>query len=961
MVDASPLQRFQQGIAMLRELGFLELFVHDASEVRQSLHNLDVFLAEKPLPWHPEEYSRIEAEIVRSVFDHASNHLAKLLGLSVADAMRLLPAPEPELGFNQLPGLARCVGEVNAGLRPLQELRSRFVAVFEDRPRIGDRMAVLAAHRLTRGIPTDRLAGSALLAGPRGAGRTWVARSFAQALRHHQSRSPPAMTEIDLAEFTDAELGPTALFQKLEQITRVAEHGVIVFDNVEQAIAEVMALVSSMVETGTVRYAGQVLTFGGNFVFLILTAEVSGLESDGFVPQTIQSRLGRTLRSSIDEIILVPRPPVEVLKRMATKEVMDCIADVWRHAGHEVSVDASFVKHLVEEVVEWGGLGSQVAPVVATLLRAPLTERLTKGATLPVGLRVTLDEGVAYLIHTSGREPIGFAQAEPEHPFELEIELGKLIGLKPIKALVRELALQIRADQRRRSAGLEVRAAQTSHMLFLGNPGTGKTTVARLVARLLREAGVLREGHLVEANRSDLVASYIGQTSMKTKALFGKALGGVLFIDEAYALVRPGDAGQANSDFGLEAIDTLVAEMEVHRGDVIVILAGYIDEMGRFLESNPGLRSRFPHQFIFPDYTVEELFKIAELEIANRGFQLGSGCDAVLLELLHGKVVPGRNDQGNGRLARNVVEAAIRRQSNRVATLESADRDALVTVLPEDFGVSEKSALLDAMTQLDRVVGMEGVKQLVRDLAAQLKVDARRRELGLPSGEAKSLHMVFKGNSGTGKTMMARIVATLFRELGVLRIGQLIEVDRSGLVGQYLGQTAPRTMARLREALGGVLFVDEAYSLVQEERDIYGREALDTLIKGMEDHRESVVVILAGYPRDMERLLSMNEGLRSRIPTVISFPDYSTAELMQIAEGMLSERDLQATPDARSRLFEACKAAAAAEHPGNGRAVRNLLDEVSRLQSRRLLAVAHPTAIQLQTIEASDIPAHHGH
>lgn len=946
---------------MLRELNFLDLFVHDAVEFRQSLQSLDDFLAEKPWPWRPEEYILIEAEIVRSVFNHASNHLSKLLGLSAAEADRLLAAPESGPSFNQLPELARRVGEINAGLRPLQELRSRFVAHFQDRPMIGDRLAVLAAHRLTRGLPTDRLAGSAVLAGPRGAGRSWVARSFAKALHAPPTRNPPAMTEIDLAEFRDAESGPTAILEKLELITRDARHQVIVFDNVERAIPEVMALVSSMVETGSVRHEGQVLNFGGNFVILILTAEVSGLETDGFVPQTIQNRLGRTLRGSIDEIILVPRPPVEVLKRMVTSEVMDCIADVWRHAGHEVGVDSSFVKHLVEAVVERGGLGSQVAPVVAALLRAPLTERLTKGTTLPVGLRVTLEEGVAYLIHASGRESIGLARAEPECPFELEDELGKLIGLEPIKALVRELALQIRANHRRRAAGLEIEAAQTSHMLFLGNPGTGKTTVARLVARLLRETGVLREGHLVEANRSDLVASYVGQTSNKTKALIGSALGGVLFIDEAYALVRAGDAGQPNSDFGLEAIDTLVAEMEVHRGEVVVILAGYIDEMSRFLKSNPGLGSRFPHLFTFPDYTVEELLQIAKLEIANRGFQLGRGSDTVLLELLHGKVVPGRQDQGNGRLARNVVEAAIRRQSNRVAALESADRDTLITVLPEDFGGSGKSAPLDAMTQLDRVVGMEPVKQLVRDLAAQLKVAARRRELGLPSSEAKSLHMVFKGNSGTGKTMMGRIIATLFRELGVLRIGQLIEVDRSGLVGQYLGQTAPRTMARITEALGGVLFVDEAYSLIQDERDVYGREALDTLIKGMEDYRESMVVILAGYPRDMERLLSVNDGLRSRIPTVINFPDYSTTELMQIAEGMLRARDLAVTPEAHNLLLEACKVAAASEHPGNGRSVRNLIDEVARLQSRRLLAVTHPTAIQLQTIEASDIPVHHGH
>merc|ERR1712066_1163124 len=194
-----------------------------------------------------------------------------------------------------------------------------------------------------------------------------------------------------------------------------------------------------------------------------------------------------------------------------------------------------------------------------------------------------------------------------------------------------------------------------------------------------------------------------------------------------------------------------------------------------------------------------------------------------------------------------------------------------------------------ALAKLDIVIGLKGVKDFVHSLYAQLKTDTERREAGINgTGGAGTLHMVFSGNPGTGKTTVARIVADLLSAMGLLRKGHMVEVDRSALVAGYSGQTALKTKQVVDQAMGGVLFVDEAYTLVSEDgKDSFGREALDTLIKLIEDRRQDLVVILAGYPEEMERLIAANPGVRSRFPVKVLFEDYSEEELMQIAEKIL--------------------------------------------------------------------------
>jgi len=261
-------------------------------------------------------------------------------------------------------------------------------------------------------------------------------------------------------------------------------------------------------------------------------------------------------------------------------------------------------------------------------------------------------------------------------------------------------------------------------------------------------------------------------------------------------------------------------------------------------------------------------------------------------------------------------------------------------------------------------VGLADVKRFVRSLQAQLLLDDQRKKAGLPALSSGSLHMIFSGNPGTGKTTVARIIAALLAELGLLSSGHLVEADRASLVAGYVGQTAIKVTNLVKEALGGILFVDEAYTLVQGDKDSFGKEALDTLMKLMEDHREEMVVVFAGYSDEMEELLKANPGLRSRFPTIITFANYSAPELMAICQGLLQREQLVLSAAATELVQSALeavvtKAATGDRRAANGRAVRNLIEQAKRQQALRLGEVAacggQPSVAQLTELVDGDV------
>lgn len=255
---------------------------------------------------------------------------------------------------------------------------------------------------------------------------------------------------------------------------------------------------------------------------------------------------------------------------------------------------------------------------------------------------------------------------------------------------------------------------------------------------------------------------------------------------------------------------------------------------------------------------------------------------------------------------------------------------------PDTPAPGNGAAVAAVLAELEALVGLGAVKQTVRRLQAFATVQQWRRRVGLKA-EPVSLHMTFIGQPGTGKTTVARLVARLFGAMGLLSRGHLIEVERADLVGEYIGHTAQKTREHIRRALGGVFFVDEAYSLARGGDKDFGREAVDCLVKAMEEHRDDLIVILAGYPHEMQELLSQNPGLRSRLPTCLHFGDYSSDELWQIAQLMLRERQYRLHPEAAAALRRWCEQRTGAVARGNARAVRNLIEQVVCCQALRLV------------------------
>ncbi|MDQ6598112.1 AAA family ATPase [Bacillus salipaludis] len=574
-------------------------------------------------------------------------------------------------------------------------------------------------------------------------------------------------------------------------------------------------------------------------------------------------------------------------------------------------------------------------------------------------VRNTLEEAIrkqaVRLINETGYKDLKLLTAQDfgiaaKKPFDIDASFNKIIGLENVKNFVRTLQKQILANQKRRDVGIVTEQSQTLNLVFSGNPGTGKTTMARLLAEMLKSMGLLKQGHLVEVGRQDLVSEYMGQTAVKTTEVLEKSLGGVLFIDEVYSLNEEGVQG---GGFGKEAIDTIVRFIENYREDLVVVLAGYTEDMERFMKVNPGLSSRFPLKIEFPDYTPEQLAEMTELLSNNKGFFLASDVNVRLIDFYNQRQILGKNDSGNGRLVRNTIEQAIRNQAIRIvenAEIKEADLNQLTL---EDFQLTVHPENGNAMDELQSIIGLDSVKDFVKALSAQIEVANRRKEMGLPDMSTQSLHLIFKGNPGTGKTTIARILAKRLKELGVIKLDNIVETDRSGLVAGYIGQTALKTREVLEKALGGILFVDEAYALAGGSQD-FGQEAIDTIVKFMDDHRDNIIVILAGYEDDMDRLMETNAGLRSRFPNMITFPDYSVDELILISRNILKPKGYELSLDGLMALRDILENYSGDVVSGNGRLARNICEAAIRQHALRISQNSNPTIEDLTLLKKED-------
>jgi SpoVK/Ycf46/Vps4 family AAA+-type ATPase len=562
-----------------------------------------------------------------------------------------------------------------------------------------------------------------------------------------------------------------------------------------------------------------------------------------------------------------------------------------------------------------------------------------------IGSRLSLrpkEERTPDVLRTILPEDIPFVVNKEQSVEEILEELNSLVGMESLKKEILELLNYVKVQKKREATENKIMDLAI-HLVLTGNPGTGKTTVARILGKLFKSIGILPNDKVVEVDKAGLVGQYVGSTPKKVHSVVDSAIGGVLFVDEAYTLTPE----NGTDTFSQEAIDTLMKRMEDDRGKFIVMAAGYKKEMERFLGANPGLKSRFNRSFHFEDYNPNELQDIFLGVARKKGYQLEDGTISMLQKICKEMYDKRVATFGNGRDIRNLFERSIQNQSTRLSR-EYANTDPedskvystlkAVDLSPDDTTRSTEKTLEENLQTLNSLIGLASVKQEINSLINYLKIESLRAEAG-SSKNALSLHFVFTGNPGTGKTTVARIVADIFRGLGLLSKGHLVETDRSGLVGEYLGQTAPKTQGMINSAMGGVLFIDEAYSLTPKgSGSDYGKEAIDTLLKRMEDDRGKFIVIAAGYKNEMKGFLDSNPGLLSRFTKFIDFEDYSPEELSAIFLSLASSQKFTFSETFREAVLQKTKVLYQTRDKNfaNGRTIRNLFEATKQKQANRM-------------------------
>ncbi len=536
---------------------------------------------------------------------------------------------------------------------------------------------------------------------------------------------------------------------------------------------------------------------------------------------------------------------------------------------------------------------------------------------------------------------------------ELLTELESLVGLQKVKKDIHNYIKYLKFLKIRKEKGFDEDFSLNLHTVFKGNPGTGKTTVAKLLGRIYHKMGMLSKGQIHEVGRAELVAEFTGQTAPKTKKAIEKARGGVLFIDEAYSLVRDRNDSK---DFGREVIEVLIKEMSDGPGDLAVIMAGYTEEMTTLLSANPGLLSRIGKIYMFDDFQPVELLEIAQYSAKKKGVLFTEDAKDYLFTRVTEAYRARDRTFGNARLMVGTVEAAKMNMGMRIMDSDDfheLDSDTLSTIILDDVQTAfprkeqaphvqidiEEALVDEGLNELNELVGMNDIKNEIHEL---IKLVRYYRAIGKELTGVFSAHTIFKGNPGTGKTTVARILAKIYKGLGVLERGHLVEVDRQGLVAGYIGQTAIKTKEMVDRAMGGMLFIDEAYSLTSQSGNDFGKEAVEIILKSMEDHRGQLCVVAAGYPDNMDEFIKMNPGLVSRFDKTMLFEDYTPEEMMDIALLIFRKQSLEPDESAllHLRRYFLHLYNSRDKYFGNARTVRKTVEKAVRNQNLRMAAMS---------------------
>ena len=518
-----------------------------------------------------------------------------------------------------------------------------------------------------------------------------------------------------------------------------------------------------------------------------------------------------------------------------------------------------------------------------------------------------------------------------------------LIGLEEIKREVQKFR-NLLIFNKKISNKLENKN-MNMNMLFLGNPGTGKTTVASIMADILYELGYIKKNKFIDVTAKDLVAEYVGQTAIKTSRIIENALDGVLFIDEAYSIV----SANKNASFGEESIATLVQAMEKYKDRLVVIFAGYTLEMKNFLDSNPGIASRIGYTFEFSNYTTEELIQILDNYALSKGFTVEEEAKKGIIEII--EVDKNTRNFGNARFMINLFERLV------MVHAQDFDENNLMTITKKDVvGLRNESFSLKKSTEeiqgeLARLVGLNNVKKELDGLIDLVMLN-NKLEKRIPL----NLNMIFIGNPGTGKTTVARIFAEILYNLGYIKNNKLIEVTGKDLIGEYVGQTSNKTAKVLENALDGLLFIDEAYTLMNQagNNGNYSQDAISTITKYMTDYEGRITIIFAGYKEEMKEFLELNSGLISRVGETIEFGDYSEEELLTIFKKEAEKSEFTIDKNAEEAILSIIKENIKTKNFGNARFVINVFKKNLMQHAKRCREIQDMK--ELKTITIEDIP-----
>ena len=746
-------------------------------------------------------------------------------------------------------------------------------------------------------IVNIRLSINTIIIGETGTGKTALAEVIRDYFYQHKIIEKPKLTMVDAVDYQ-------RFVDKWDDNVKKARNGILFFDNVQKLLPD--------------RYSNQVNPLDKLFVEMDKWNEnpiviISGLPKglDDFLSNNpaAQNRFKYTFR--------LPTPGYAELCEICKLELRKkyAITSFTQAAEHKLQRFFQYQLKIKDETFGYGHLAVKTAEDI-------FTSFISRGAQAD-----TVEEC----------DIRGYVPAERSVDDILK-DLDCFIGMDEVKKTVREIAYSVKNSVERAQRGLGDQEKAGIHIVLTGNPGTGKTTIARKLGEILESIGYLDSGHVVEADRSKMVSPYQGETPKIVDRLCDKAMGGILFVDEAYTLAPLSQTGERDTQ-GAQALEQLMKRMEDDRGKFVVIAAGYRSEMENLFRINVGFRSRFSYFLNIEDYSPEQLFDIMNMFAKEKKYEFSEAAEGLARKMIKEMYQSRDKDFANGRTMRQLFDKICARQAERLQRLDinSLDNQQLMTIEQVDIPYqAPKSVNYDeCLEKLHGMVGLAAVKQEISNLVSFLNLQIRRGETDTFQGK----HYVFTGNPGTGKTTVARIMADVFRTLGILSKGQLVEADRSKLVAGYSGQTAIKTNQVIDSALGGVLFIDEAYTLKTSDADTFGSEAIDTLLKRLEDDRGKFICIVAGYTDQMHDFISSNPGLKSRFTQTIHFDDYTPDELTQIFINMATAKKFTidaSTTNAIHRQFEQMYLRRD-KNFGNAREARRLFDSAVEKQSQRLM------------------------